>query len=81
MAFGTQTVFFRSRLGAKQKAALLLSRSCESDCDMKHDRKNKTWKKEAQASHAKAESSGIVVHCIEDTRPCVYYKGDILIHA
>ena len=48
---------------------------------MKHDRKNKTWKKEAQASRAKAESSGIVVHCIEDTRPCVYYKGDILIHA
>ena len=48
---------------------------------MNHDRNTKTWKKEAQASRAKAESSGIVVHCIEDTRPCVYYKGDILIHA
>ena len=38
LAFGTQTSFFRKRLGAKQKAALLFSRSCESDCDAKHDR-------------------------------------------
>ena len=38
LAFGTQTSFFRSRLGTKQKAALLLSRSCESDCEATHDR-------------------------------------------
>ena len=72
--------FFPSRLGAKQKAASLLSSSPESDCVMKYGRKKATLEKGARATQAEAESSGTVVHYREDTRLRVYYKGDILIH-